>query len=485
MQQFQEFFFTQFQQEVTIDIQEKVLERTISLPKTFFDSVKSGYLVSRLRNDVQWIQWFFSGTLVQFAAQLCKFVGSVAFLFYLEWRIALPVILTVPITWLIASYLSAKTYILSHHAMESHAEVSGNFQECFSNVPLIKGFTREIDTIGKLIQGLRQIHSIGLEQQSLNGLIQLSINAVPGFAKLLVMGFGSYLVVKDTWTLGSLLAFIAYLDYVYAPAKFLASSQHQFQRSRAALQRVVSLLHMIPEVNIDSGEIMARPVKRVEFRGVVFSYNRQKIVLDGVSFSANAGQKVTILGPSGSGKTTFISLLLRFYQPTEGEILFNGRPARELETRSIRASFGYVPQENLLFSGTIIENLIYGNSAATHEQVERAARTAGIQDFIVSLRDGYQTKVGERGVTLSEGQKQRLSIARALVPDPDILILDEPTSALDLPTAHEILTSLSRSAANKILFIVTHRPDAMEESDLLIELDAGGRVKVRESGKIV
>lgn len=474
----QDFFFARCQQDVTLAVQQDLLERTLSLPKTFFDSVQSGYLVSRLRNDVQWMQWFFSGTLVQLVAQAIRFTGSVGFLFYLEWRMALPVLLAVPITWFVARYLSTKTYVLSHHAMESQAAIGGSLQECFSAVPLIKGFTRERDAIRKLVQGIRETYVIGLEQHALFGISQLSINAMPGLAKLLVLGFGSYLIIEGKWTVGSLLAFLAYLDYVYGPAQFLASSQYQFQRSRAALERVAILLKMIPEDHLGFGKAVARPLTSIDFRTVAFSYNGHKRVLERVSFSARAGQKVVIAGPSGSGKTTIISLLLRFYQPTGGEIFFNGQPAAQLETRSIRECFGYVPQENLLFTGTILENLRFGNPHAGLDQIERAARTAGIHDFVLTLKDGYHTKVGERGVTLSEGQKQRLAIARALVPDPDVLILDEPTSALDFPTAQGILASLSSTFANKLLFIVTHRPGAVEESDLFIELEASGRVVI-------
>jgi len=471
----QGFFSTRFQQRVTLDVQENLLERTLSLPKAFFESTRTGYLVSRIRNGANGIQWFFSGTVVQVLTQSVRFIGGLIFLFYLEWRIAVPVTLSLPVTWFVARYMSKRTYVLSHHAMECNSEVSGHFQETFSSVPLIKAFSKESHTVRHLIAGLKSAFGIALEQQSVGFVNSAVIQALPGLARLCVLVFGSYWVIKGDWTVGSLLAFEAYLGYVYGPAQFLVSMNYQFQNSRASLERVSALFDAMPEDNVGVGEKIAEPLGDISFRNVGFSYDGREKVLREVNFEVKAGQKVAIVGPSGAGKTTLISLLLRFYRPTTGEIFYGNRPASILETRSLRSKFGYIPQETILLSGSIMENLRYGNADATEAEVNRTARAAGIHDFITKLPEGYDTVIGERGASLSEGQKQRISIARALIRNPDVLIMDEPTSALDNKTEAAIFRSLPGILGKKTVFIISHRLAPIREADLIIELNGSGK----------
>ena len=475
---FQGFFSTRFQQSVTLDIQEKLLERTLSLPKAFFDSARTGYLVSRIQNGVGGVQWFFSGTVVQVLTQSIRFIGGLIFLFYLEWRIAVPVTLSLPVTWFVARYMSKKTYVLSHHSMECNSKVSGHFQEAFSSVPLIKAFSKESHTIRHLIEGLKSAFGIALEQQSVGFVNSVAIQALPGLARFFVLVFGSYWVIKGDWTVGSLLAFQAYLGYVYGPAQFLVNMNYQFQTSRASLERVTALFDAMPEDNVGVGEKIEGPLGDIAFMDVGFSYDGREKVLQGINFEVKAGQKVAIVGPSGVGKTTLISLLLRFYRATEGEIFYGNRPASALETRSLQSRFGYVPQETILLSGSIMENLRYGNPDAAETDVRRAALAAGIDDFITGLPEGYDTVIGERGARLSEGQKQRISIARALVRDPDVLIMDEPTSALDSETEAAIFRSLPEMFGKKTVFIISHRLAPIREADLVIEINGMGKAVV-------
>lgn len=475
----QVFFSTRFQQNVTLDIQQELLDRTLGLPKAFFDSIQAGYLVSRIQNGTNGVQWFFSGIVVQVLTQSIRFVGGLIFLFYIEWRIAVPVTLSLPVTWFMARYMSRKTYVLSHHSMECSSEMNGNLQEAFSSVSLIKAFSKERHTIRQLVNGLKSVFKIALEQQAMGFVNNMAIETLPGLARFFVLVFGSYWVIKGDWTIGSLLAFQAYLGYVYGPTQFLANMNYQFQESRASLERISALFDAMPEDNIGVGERLKGPMGDITFKDVEFSYDGRETVLKGVNFRVKAGQKVAIVGPSGAGKTTLVSLLLRFYRPISGEIHYSNLPASVLETRALRRRFGYVPQEATLLSGSIMENLRYGNTEATEAEVLQAAQAAGIHDMISHLPEGYNTLIGERGTRLSEGQKQRISIARALIRDPDVLIMDEPSSALDSSTEAAVFRALPKMFGRKTVFIISHRSEPVREADLVIALDGKGSVVVR------
>ena len=245
----------------------------------------------------------------------------------------------------------------------------------------------------------------------------------------------------------------------------LANANLQFQNALTALERVSAVLDVVPEENLGHGRVAEHLRGDVRFDHVSFSYDGHEPVLEDVSFTVQGGEHVAIAGPSGVGKTTLVSLILRFYKPTGGEIIFDGLPASEYELTSLRQRIGYVSQMTTLLAGTILENLKYGNLDATRSDIEKAARIAGIHDFIVSLPDGYNSMIGERGVNLSEGQKQRLSIARSLIKAPDILILDEPTSALDGIVENSIFEALPDAVKGKTLFIVAHRPSTIRKAD--------------------
>jgi ABC-type multidrug transport system fused ATPase/permease subunit len=294
---------------------------------------------------------------------------------------------------------------------------------------------------------------------------------MPRVVNLSVLVIGAYWVITGHWTLGSLFAFQGYLGYVFGPAQFLASANLGLQGARASLERVSALFDLVPEENTGKGLNIDRLQGDIEFRNVSFSYDEHNPVLDNISFRVRHGERVAIVGPSGVGKTTLVSLLLRFYRPTSGEVYLDGIPASDIEVRALRRRIGYVSQSTLLRSGTVIENLRYGNQGATDEEVIHAAEAASIHDFIVSLPAGYDTEIGQNGVSLSEGQRQRFSIARALVKHPDILVLDEPSSSLDNLTEKSIFRSLPFLVRNKTLFVVAHRLSTIEDSDRILLLN--------------
>jgi ABC-type multidrug transport system fused ATPase/permease subunit len=471
MRMLQELYFTRLEQEVTLDVQQDLIDRVLKFPKQFFDNHQTGYLMSRLTEDVDGVRWFFSNTIVHLCSNALRFAGGVCLLFYLEWRLAGVVLILLPALAWGVRFFSNKLHHLHHRNMEQKAELGGDLQESLSESTLIKAYASEQHTAKRLLSGWQRLFKTTLQQTTVASLASLMVDSTPGLARLLSLAVGAVWIINDQWTLGSLLAFQAYLVYVFGPAQILASANLQLQKALAALQRVSALLKIVPEDNAGSG----RPVKKlsgdIEFRDVSFTYNGSAPVLQNFSFYVHAGQRVAIVGPSGVGKTTLLSLILRFYQPTSGEIYFNDQPAAAFQVSALRKRIGYVAQQPRLLSDTILDNLRYGNPEASEVEVGRAAETTGIHCFIKDLPQGYQTRIGEKGVNLSEGQKQRLSIARALIKDPDILILDEPTAALDTGAEQSLFERLPGFIRQKTLFIATHRLATINACDRILVLN--------------
>jgi subfamily B ATP-binding cassette protein MsbA len=472
----QQYFFTRFEQEVLFDIQQALFDRTLRLPKSFFDSKETGYLMSRLLGDVGGLRWFFSSTMVYIFTSLLRFTGGVFFMLYLNWRLALAVLVVLPLMFVSVRFFGRRMRVLSHHGMERQAEVFQSVQESLAQTSLIKAFATEKRTLNSLMGKLRASLQLGMEQQTLGSVANLAIGAAPDIAGLIVMASGAYLIIQGQWSVGSLLAFQSYVGFVYGPAQFLAMANFQWQNAVASLERVSALFDVVPEEHAGVGVKVERLQGEVEFKHVYFSYNGLDTVLEDISFTAMAGEHTAVVGPSGVGKTTLVSLLLQFYRPQKGEILIDGRPVTEYELNSLRRRIGYVPQSPTLLSGTIAENLRYGDPEASAAHIEKAAQAAGIHDFIVSLPAGYQALVGERGVNFSEGQKQRLAIARALVKNPDIVVLDEPTSALDAQTEESIFASLPELVRGKTLFIIAHRLSTIRQADRILCFNDKGLV---------
>ncbi len=462
------YVFTRFEHRVTRDLQEELYDRTLRFPKAFFDQRAVGRMMHRLGADVMGMRLLFSATLIRILENLLRFAGGLAFLLYLEWRLALFVAVTMPLVLWGTLYFARKERVLSHHSKERHAEVHRRLQETLSSGELIKSFASEPREVGRIMSEVESQQEVTLRQRVVAAFAAFVLQLAPDAARMIVLGAGCYLVVQDELSLGSLLAFQSYLLYVFGPVTFLATTHRTLQGSLASLERVAKLYEVVPED--EGGEEVAHLTGAVEFRDVCFGYTDDDIVLEGISCAIRAGERVAVVGPSGVGKTTFLSLLMRFYQPTAGEVLYDGRPASEYNVRSLRRRIGYASQRTQLLAGSFLENLRYGQPEASLQEVERAARAAGLHELIAGLPEGYDAPIEESASNLSEGQKQRLAIARTLIKDPDIVILDEPTASLDSLAERSIFDALPEALRKRTLFIVAHRLSTVTACDRILVL---------------
>lgn len=469
-EQLKQYFSLRFSQEVILDLQEKLINKVLSLPKLFFDKNRSGYLMSRVTNDVQGVNWFISGTIVQLVVQIFKFIGGLFFIFYLDWRLALPIVLSLPLPFFTTRFFAKRSYIMGHYSSELYARANANLQETISTIPLIKSFSAENRALKNIVHVFRKNVDIRYEQSVISAISSTINQLMPNLAKLIVLLLGAYWIIDGQWELGTLIAYQAYLVYVYGPISQLSGSINQLQSARSTLDRISTMFSMESEENSDKGIDIHKLNGLIEIENIYFAFEKNNPIFDDFSLTISSGEKCAIIGTSGTGKTTLISLILRLYIPQKGDIFFDSISAKELNVRALRKRFGYVAQSTILQSGTILENLKYGNPEATDEKVINAAKIAEIHNYIMSLPQQYDTFVEENGANFSEGQKQRISIARALVTEPDIIILDEPTSALDNITESSIYQSLPNYIREKTTITVAHRLKTVQMADKIVFL---------------
>ena len=476
----QSYLVSYIGQRVVVDVREVMFRKFQRMPMAYFDKHQTGETMSYLTNDVGAIQSALVDNLIEMFTESSVLVGSIAMMLYLDWKLTLLTLITVPLVGSAMRIFGKKIKSSSRVIQEKLADITSLLQESISSIRVVKSFVRENYEIDRFRVENELNFKATMKNVQQTSLLTPTVEFLAAVAVTLIVWFGGYEVVKGIMSAGALVAFLTYAVNLANPVKRLSRIYGKLQKAMAAIDRIFGVLDLKETVNDKPNAIELPQVKgNVSVENVTFSYDGTHNALENVSFEVKSGQMIAFVGPSGAGKSTIANLIPRFYDVTSGAIKIDGFDIRDVKVDSLREQIGIVPQETLLFSTTVMENIRYGRLDATDEEVIAAARAANADKFIRDLPEGYQTKIGERGLNLSGGQRQRMAIARAMLKNPQILILDEATSALDTESEKIVQSALDELMKGRTSFVIAHRLSTIFAADKIFVIDKG---KICESG---
>ena len=461
-------------QRVIIDIRKAVFEKLQRLSLDFYDKNKTGTIMSYVTNDVNALQSAMVENVVEMVTESVILIASIVMMIYLDWRLFLVTFSTFPVVLLFIDQFGKRIRKSGSRIQEATADITSVLQETVSSARVIKSFVREEYEINRFDKENMNNFRANMKYAQLSATLTPTIEFVAAVGVTIILWYGGNSVIDGTITAGSLVAFLTYAVNISNPIKRLSRVIGNIQRAMAAAQRVFDVLDLPESIkNLPEAKALPTVKGQVSFNNVSFSYNPGEQVLNNVSFSVKPGEMIAFVGPSGAGKSTVASLLPRFYDVTDGSITIDGHDIRHVTLDSLREQVGIVPQETVLFNGSVYDNILYGRLDATQEEVEAAAKAANAHNFIMELPKGYQTMLGDRGVNISGGQRQRISIARAILKNPQILILDEATSALDTESERVVQEALDRLMIGRTSFVIAHRLSTIKNADKIMVLEKG------------
>ncbi len=474
----QNYLMSYVGQSVIIDIRAAVFKKLQRLSVSFYDKNKTGTIMSYVTNDVNALQSAMVENTIEMITEGFILIGSVVAMIYLDWRLTLFTVCTFPVVLWFMEFFGKKIRKTGGRIQECTADITSVLQESVASARVIKSFIREDYEVDRFDVENRANFRANMKNAQLMATLTPVVELVAAIGVTMIIWYGGNNVINGTITAGSLVAFLTYAVNISNPIKRLTRVIGNIQKALAAAQRVFMIIDM-PEEIAESRDAKQLPEVsgKVEFQNVSFAYDDKGNVITDLSFSVKPGEVIAIVGPSGAGKSTIANLLPRFYDVNKGDIKIDGHSVREVTLDSLREQVGIVPQETMLFNGSVYNNILYGRLDATKEEIEAAAKAANAHDFIMQLTDGYETKLGDRGVNLSGGQRQRIAIARAILKNPRILILDEATSALDTESERVVQEALDRLMVGRTSFVIAHRLSTVKNADKILVLEKGNLVE--------
>lgn len=468
------------------DLRQQVFTHLNTLSLGFFTSRRVGELVSRISSDVTTMRTVLTSNLNTLLQQSFILIGSLSLMIALNWRLSLFIVVLIPVIAVAGFGFGRYVRKLSTQVQDEIAESTVVTEETFQNIREVKSFVREQFEVGRFVGAVRRALATSIRLARLNSIFGAVMSFLAFGSLAAFLWFGGREVLEGRLTGGELITFLFYGVTVAGSFFSLVGIYTQFQSALGATKRVFQIIDTHPDVkDAPNAATITRAEGRVTLENVNFSYEGDHEVLRDISLDIAPGEIVALVGPSGAGKTTLFNMIPRFYDPTSGVVKMDGKDIRTLTQASVRGQVGIVPQETLLFGGTIRENILYGRLEASEAELIEAAKAANAHDFIMGLPKQYETVVGERGVKLSGGQRQRVAIARAILKDPRILLLDEATSSLDSESEHLVQEALGRLMQNRTTVIIAHRLSTVRVADRIVALENGRVVEVGTHDELI
>jgi len=468
------YLTTWISQRVVADFRIHLFAHLQHLAISFFAKRRTGELLSRLMNDVTVIQSIVTETPIDTAKQLVTFIGGIGFLLAMNWRLCLLILLLLPLLVFVAKFFGRKLKSLSTSIQDQTAALSTLLEEVISGIRIVKSFVQTKREEDRFLDQIQLGLTLSLKRASIMALFVPVISLLTFSAAAAVLWYGGTQVIDGTVTPGDLFAFVLFAGILIGPFSSAARVFAQIKEAQGATQRVFEILDAEADIrDIPNAHVLSAVTGHVRVEQISFSYDPRTPVLSHLSFEAQPGELVAFVGPTGAGKTTVVNLLHRFYDPTEGRITVDGYDLKQVTVDSWYRQVALVPQETILFGGTILDNIRYGNPEASEAAVQDVSKAAHAHEFISAFPDQYLTIVGEKGINLSGGQRQRIAIARAILKNPRVLLLDEATSSLDTESERLVQDALERLMEGRTTFVVAHRLSTIQRADRILVMDKG------------
>ncbi|MCY8188286.1 ABC transporter ATP-binding protein/permease [Bacillus spizizenii] len=477
---YRQYFAQWTASKVLYDIRAKLFDHIQKLSLRFYANTRTGEVISRVINDVEQTKDFVITGLMNIWLDMLTILIVISIMLTLDIKLTLISIVLFPLYGISVKYFYGRLRKLTRERSQALAQVQGHLHERIQGMPVIRSFAIEDHEQANFNEKNSHFLDKAISHTNWNAKTFAVVNTITDLAPLIVIACAGYFVINGPLTVGTMVAFVGYIDRMYNPVRRLINSSTTLTQSIASMDRVFEFIDEPYELTDKPNAIKADQIRgEVEFQNVSFQYEKEKEnILHDVSLKVNRGETVALVGMSGGGKSTLVSLIPRFYDVTSGRLLIDGTDIRDYEARSLRNQVGMVLQDTFLFSETIRENIAIGKPDATLEEIMKAAKAANAHEFIMSFPEGYETRVGERGVKLSGGQKQRISIARVFLKNPPLLILDEATSALDLESEHYIQEAMDKLAKDRTTFVVAHRLSTITHADKIIVMENGTIIEI-------